>query len=118
VASRVAGTYQKHAPAASSWLQGLQVFGRVQAIKLIRCSNFYPKAQIHKWLSKKCRSSSKKAEPFDRSITFYWPAYIVVQKRHSPGLPVMAGRDFKNSDSPRPKNLSLNRDIERRYLDP
>jgi hypothetical protein len=44
----------------------LQFFGCVHAIKLIRCSNFYPKAQIHKWLSKKCRSLSKKAEPFDR----------------------------------------------------
>ena len=42
------------------------LLGRVQAIKLIRhrCSNFYPKAQIHKWLSKKCRSLSKKGRTF------------------------------------------------------
>jgi hypothetical protein len=43
----------------------------------------------------------------DRSITFYWPAYIVVQKRHSPGLPVMAGRDFKNSDGQPSSKKSL-----------
>jgi hypothetical protein len=86
----------------------LQVFGRVQAIKLIRCSNFYPKAQIHKWLSKKCRSSSKKAEPFDRRSQHHFllaSVHRCPKKGHSPGLPVMAGRDFKNSDSPRPKNL-------------
>src|SRR5262245_1616165 len=60
------------------------VLGRVQAIKLIRhrCSNFYPEAQIHKWLSKKCGSLSKKVESFDRRSQrrFTGPATSFVQK--------------------------------------
>src|SRR5499427_1156810 len=56
------------------------LLGRVQALKLIRHSrsDFYPKAQIHKWRSKKCSSLSKKVKSFnaDRSIAFYWASYI------------------------------------------
>jgi hypothetical protein len=32
---------------------------------------FYPKAQIHKWLSKKCRSLSKRCESNNRSALYY-----------------------------------------------
>src|SRR5262244_1637910 len=36
-----------------------------------RRSDFHPKAQIHKWLSKKCRSSSKRCKSSNRSALDY-----------------------------------------------
>src|SRR5215472_9792156 len=36
-----------------------------------RRSDFYPKAQIHKWLSKKCRSLSKRCKSNNRSALYY-----------------------------------------------